>query len=166
MAAEQVLEILEVLDTLGVEYWLAGGWGVDAVVGSQTRSHDDLDIILEDFSVCAPVVSAALKEMGFRVVERSHRETWMPDQWLLKDEGTRRVDLVSLDWDRLTAGLKAEGALVSQTAEGVTGVTFTEGRIGSRVVPCLSALAQRLFRSDFEHRSIDRLDLAQLESAD
>ena len=28
----------------GVRFWLAGGWGVDALAGRQTRSHRDLDV--------------------------------------------------------------------------------------------------------------------------
>lgn len=27
--------------------WLDGGWGVDALLGRQTRPHDDMDIVIE-----------------------------------------------------------------------------------------------------------------------
>lgn len=32
------------IEQLGIRYWLDGGWGVDALVGRQTREHRDVDI--------------------------------------------------------------------------------------------------------------------------
>jgi len=40
-----VLEVLEALRAGGVEAWLAGGWGSDALVGTETRKHGDLDLV-------------------------------------------------------------------------------------------------------------------------
>ncbi|WP_433164660.1 nucleotidyltransferase domain-containing protein [Kribbella sp. CA-247076] len=42
MTAERVLVVLELLGELDV--WVDGGWGVDALVGRQTRVHGDLDL--------------------------------------------------------------------------------------------------------------------------
>jgi hypothetical protein len=36
-----VMEILEWLEEAHVDLWLDGGWGHDAVLGEQTRRHDD-----------------------------------------------------------------------------------------------------------------------------
>lgn len=46
---EQVLAFLEL--TKAIPFYLDGGWGVDALLGQQTRDHSDLDIIIgkEDF---------------------------------------------------------------------------------------------------------------------
>lgn len=30
----------------GIQTWVVGGWGVDALYGKQTRSHKDLDLII------------------------------------------------------------------------------------------------------------------------
>jgi lincosamide nucleotidyltransferase A/C/D/E len=43
--AESVLEVLSALSACRV--WAAGGWGVDALVGHQTRDHRDLDLALD-----------------------------------------------------------------------------------------------------------------------
>ena len=43
MTAADVLEILDRLDAVGVEWWIDGGWGVDALLGRETRLHNDLD---------------------------------------------------------------------------------------------------------------------------
>lgn len=44
MDPAQVIEVLDCLDAAEVTAWLDGGWGVDALVGSQTRPHSDLDL--------------------------------------------------------------------------------------------------------------------------
>ena len=41
--------VTTMLDALaGFDLWIGGGWGVDALVGHQTRPHDDLGVVLPD----------------------------------------------------------------------------------------------------------------------
>ena len=42
MNASDVVELLNRLEEHGIDVWLNGGWGVDALLGHQTREHDDL----------------------------------------------------------------------------------------------------------------------------
>lgn len=44
MTADDVLEIIGRLDAAGVRWWVHGGWGMDALLGKETRPHDDLDL--------------------------------------------------------------------------------------------------------------------------
>jgi lincosamide nucleotidyltransferase A/C/D/E len=44
MSSGDVVELLRLLETSGVEVYVDGGWGVDALLGEQTRPHSDLDI--------------------------------------------------------------------------------------------------------------------------
>lgn len=46
MRASDVIMIINALAAAGVDAWLDGGWGVDALVGEQTRPHDDLDLVI------------------------------------------------------------------------------------------------------------------------
>ena len=46
MDAEAVVGVLRALDEASIQVWLDGGWGVDALLGEQTREHGDLDVIL------------------------------------------------------------------------------------------------------------------------
>jgi lincosamide nucleotidyltransferase A/C/D/E len=46
MDADRVVEIVDRLESNGVASWLDGGWGIDALLGRQTRAHDDLDLIV------------------------------------------------------------------------------------------------------------------------
>ncbi|MGH9088892.1 MAG: nucleotidyltransferase domain-containing protein [Acidimicrobiales bacterium] len=150
---DRLLEILDVLDGAGIAHWLAGGWGVDALAGHQTRRHDDADLVIGDFDQRAPLACAALAAIGFELVERHHQPVWMPDQWILEDRGGASIDLVSLTWARLRRG----GGEDPSPAE-----VFVVGALGDRPVPCLSATTQRLFHSGFELRSVHRRDLEVL----
>ena len=47
MEPEDVVEIVNALEREGIAVWLDGGWGVDALVGAQTRPHADLDLTVD-----------------------------------------------------------------------------------------------------------------------
>lgn len=59
--------MLAALDAVGLRTWVAGGWGVDALVGRETRMHRDLDV------THAPLEQAlaALERLDYR--RRRHR---------------------------------------------------------------------------------------------
>jgi lincosamide nucleotidyltransferase A/C/D/E len=44
-----LLAIVDLLEADGIGVWLDGGWGVDALLGRQTREHDDLGLVVELF---------------------------------------------------------------------------------------------------------------------
>jgi hypothetical protein len=46
MNASNVLGIIRLLERNAVSVWLDGGWGVDALVGTHTRPHKDVDLIV------------------------------------------------------------------------------------------------------------------------
>ena len=46
LSAETVKKLIDHLEASSIDVWLDGGWGVDALVGAQTRPHADLDIIV------------------------------------------------------------------------------------------------------------------------
>jgi lincosamide nucleotidyltransferase A/C/D/E len=45
-SADDVISIYKRLATNGIRVWLTGGWGIDALLGEQTRLHKDLDVIM------------------------------------------------------------------------------------------------------------------------
>jgi lincosamide nucleotidyltransferase A/C/D/E len=63
MDAVRVLDLVALLRTSGIPAWLDGGWAVDALLGEQTREHDDLDLVtrLED----SARLEEALGERGY-----------------------------------------------------------------------------------------------------
>jgi len=60
-----VLRILAALDEAGVRYWLGGGWGVEALLGFESREHSDLDLVLDDHDTALPAVTRALATVGY-----------------------------------------------------------------------------------------------------
>ena len=46
VTAEDVVSIHRRLLDNGIQVWLTGGWGIDALLGEQTRPHKGLDVIV------------------------------------------------------------------------------------------------------------------------
>jgi lincosamide nucleotidyltransferase A/C/D/E len=46
VSAEEVIRIYKCLGGHGIQTWLTGGWGIDALLGEQTRPHKDLDVVM------------------------------------------------------------------------------------------------------------------------
>jgi len=63
MSAERAAAIVGRLAERGVDVWLEGGWGIDALLGRETRGHDDLDVIVPLERL--PQLEAALRELGY-----------------------------------------------------------------------------------------------------
>lgn len=161
MNAEEVLRILDALEDNAVRYWLSGGWGVDALVGRQTRPHDDLDIAIDDFERDEPRARQTLIDLGFQHVEFHERRTWMPHQSVLDDGAGHRVDFVSIDWSRLVERFGSHGPdrTTSSRDEALEHRVLSEGTIQGRRVPCLSADVQLLYHSGFSLEPAPRRDV-------
>ncbi len=149
MATEDVLTVLGALESTGVPFYLAGGWGVDALVGRQSRSHDDLDVVIDHYDQDLPRAVDALKSMGFELVASYERRAWMPKNTVLEDGAGRRVDLDSLNWKILAREFGPPGADASDRGSFEDRV-FAEGIVAGKRVPCLSADVQLLYHSLFD----------------
>lgn len=44
MSGDIAIELMQLFEQQGIEVIVDGGWGVDALLGRQTRPHGDLDI--------------------------------------------------------------------------------------------------------------------------
>lgn len=165
VTAAELLVILDAIRSSGVDFWLAGGWGVDALVGRQTRRHGDVDVVIGDFERDAPAAAAALESLGFSTLSRLHQDAWMPDSWQVRDRLLRSVGLSSIDWPRLRAGLDLDGLAADRCeASRERRDVFTEGHVAGHPVPCLSAKVQLLFHSGYELRLVHHHDVALLRS--
>ena len=89
MSAADATALLRAFADADVAVCVGGGWGVDALLGEQTRAHSDLDLWLPaaDLEGLFPVVVRA-------GVDRIH--PWPGDRpwnFVLSDGAARRVDL-------------------------------------------------------------------------
>jgi lincosamide nucleotidyltransferase A/C/D/E len=152
MTADDVLEILSRLDRGGIEWWLDGGWGVDALVGEQTRPHDDLDlaVLLVDIERLA----AVLPEF-----HHVRQEEW-PSAYVLRDERGRHVDFHPLELDADGNGLQPQvgGGHAVWPHEALASV----GWIRDRAVRCRSPEFQLESHLYAGHDDIDWHDMRVL----
>lgn len=159
MRLADVLEVVDALEAAGVQVWLAGGWGVDALLGRQTRTHGDLDLAFEAEDGAQERALEQLARLGFRRIENENKAgVWMPVRICLRDAAGRTVDLLPLVINR-------NGAVAPESfrpAAGYPIAAFTVGSLNGRVVGCLSATLQLAFRDGYEPRSADRHDVALL----
>src|SRR3954454_12434989 len=113
-----VESFFELTDSLGIEVWLDGGWGVDAHVGRQTRPHSDLDIALK--SADSPVLEKALAARGFVETELEHRR---PENFVYGHRDGRQIDFHLFDLDHNGDGVYADrGAIYPAAALSAWGV--------------------------------------------
>jgi hypothetical protein len=64
ITANDVLEIIQLFELHRIDLHIDGGWGVDALLGRQTRTHADLDIAVEHKDVAQ--IRAMLEARGYR----------------------------------------------------------------------------------------------------
>lgn len=157
-AAETALgEVLTVIhhavDATGCRWWLEGGWGVDALVGHQTRAHRDLDLDVDVAFV--DEVLTALHELGYEI-----ETDWRPNRVELAAPRRGWVDVhpvvVEEDGSARQAGLEGGWHHFPRSY-------FTMGSLGGVPVPCVSLQAQRAFHAGYELREVDVHDLELLD---
>ncbi len=147
-----MLEVLDALDGADVRHWLGGGWGVDVLVGVQTRAHRDLDLAVDadDHDACM----AALASLGYAI-----ETDWLPVRVEVAASGDRWVDVHPVSFDAQGLGLQGDP---KGTHFHYPPAAFVTRVFGGRIVPCLSADQQLLFHSGYELRPQDEHDLRQL----
>jgi lincosamide nucleotidyltransferase A/C/D/E len=156
MRAQDVLGVAGVIAGVTAHWWVAGGWGVDALVGHQTRRHRDLDIVVDHNPRELETVIAALARLGLHhLAERHTPRSVTPRRVWLGDGTGHNVDLLPVDLN----------ALPFHAAEGAP-PPFTTGIVADARIPCLSAAFQIEHHRMYRQRSTDRHDLSVLTAGD
>jgi lincosamide nucleotidyltransferase A/C/D/E len=147
--------ILDLLTEAGVPVWIAGGWGVDALIGRPTRDHADLDVAIPAEAEAAAL--DALQGAGFEITT-----DWRPIRVALTRPDGAEADVHPLRFD-------ADGSAIQHGFDGVEyeypAADFTSGTIGGRPVACISARLQVEFHSGYEPGPTDRADMEALAGA-
>jgi lincosamide nucleotidyltransferase A/C/D/E len=151
---DDVIEVLDALEKATVRSWTAGGWGVDLLVGAETRAHRDLDLAVHagDYERCM----ATLEGLGY-VAETD----WLPLRVEVAASGERWVDVHPVRFDVHRLGIQGDPAGVHFVYPPEA---FTTGWLAGRAVPCLSVDQQRLFHSGYALRPQDEHDLELLDA--
>lgn len=112
MGAGRVVETLEALERTDVVVCCMGGWGIDALVGEQSRKHRDLDLIVERQGRDAAL--QALASLGYEkwYEQFSDDDNPLSDRIVVRDAAMRVVDIHPVDLDA------ANFAIVSGSIDG------------------------------------------------
>jgi lincosamide nucleotidyltransferase A/C/D/E len=143
-----VIRVLDRLDGAGVTVWLDGGWGVDALLGQQTRAHEDVDLAIARHD--CPLAQETLAGLGFR--HAPEVEPGLPARRVLRTADGRRVDLHPLVFDAQGTGWQElpDGGWGLYPADGLRG----RGEIAGRPVRCITPELQ--LRHHLGYRLTDR----------
>ena len=140
---------MRLLEAEGIDVWVGGGWGVDALLGKRTRRHRDLDVALRHSDV--PALRALLASHGFEDVPRDDTRAC---NFVLGDDRGREVDVHSFSHEEdgnLTFGM-------DYPRESLTGA----GTIAGQRVDCISPEWLVRFHSGYELDVDDYRDVAAL----
>jgi lincosamide nucleotidyltransferase A/C/D/E len=83
MTAHEVIEIVKLLNQNDIDVIIDGGWGVDALMGKQSRKHDDLDVAVKHADV--PKIRGLLEARGYH--DAPWGDTWECNFVLGDDQG-------------------------------------------------------------------------------
>ena len=146
---EDACEIIQFALQNSIKVYLDGGWGVDALLGRETRIHNDIDLFVElknyhDFI-------HVIKQHGFDEVTMEYT-TDSHTVW--KDDKQRIIDLHCFEYTD-------DGILYERDVFPIE--TFSgEGRIGDITISCIEPLSQVTFHLGNEHDENDVHDVMLL----
>jgi lincosamide nucleotidyltransferase A/C/D/E len=154
VSAEDVISIYQRLLAEGIQIWLVGGWGIDALLEEQTRPHKDLDVIMLLDDVVR--MRELLERDGYSLKMLWSENRWAVDAqgvetataYVLHDSEGREFDMHAMRLDDQGNGIPAwedaEGFVLKR--EGLAG----EGMIAGVAVRCISPESQMLFHTGYE----------------
>jgi lincosamide nucleotidyltransferase A/C/D/E len=147
--ASSVVELLRFLEEHQLEVYVDGGWAVDALLGEQTRPHDDLDIAMPHAQV--PRLRELLGARGFS--EQARNDSWECN-FVLVDEHGLRLDVHSYTLD--DQGRNIFG--VPYAREHLTG----QGNIAGHPVRCIDPVWLVKFHTGYDADENDYHDVRLL----
>jgi lincosamide nucleotidyltransferase A/C/D/E len=153
MKSSVVLEIMGIFERAGIDVWLDGGWGIDALIGKQSREHGDLDVVVALDQI--DPIKRALAEQGFVVVEDE-----LPTRFVMQDSRARHIDFHTVTFDQEGGGAQKlqDGRSYRYPPQGFMGI----GMIDGRKVKCLTPEVQAECHYGYEPDENDRRDMQLL----
>ena len=116
---KDAIDLINLAESLGITVFLDGGWGVDALLGRQTREHQDIDLFVEETQAARFI--RALHQQGFK---------------------ERTVDLHLFTYT-------SDGEIVFEGETYPADTFSGEGCIGEKKVSCIPPQAQVAFHTGY-----------------
>ena len=138
-------------DYLKIPYWVEGGWGVDILLGEQTRWHEDLDVVIE--SRYSPVIVNYLSAGGFTLHLRDDTTPW--NFRYGNDEG------VEFDFHIIERDEDGNGWLGPERRYPAR-IMRSHGKFNARRYPCISPGGQVRLHTGYDVDEEDWRDVSAL----
>ena len=147
MLTAEVIDLYTKLEAEGIQVWLDGGWAVDALLGEQTRPHQDLDIAIQHKDLAK--FKEYLLGQGFKEVTRDEDKMW---DLVLQHQDGREIEAHVFSYD-------GAGVVISEDDwNGYTNDSLGgTGTIEGRTVRCVS-LNQLVKTHDASKRTLKETD--------
>ena len=155
MTPVEIIDVYTSLENFGVEIWIDGGWGVDALLGEQTRPHKDLDIAIQQKDVAA--LREFLHAQSYSEIKLEDARPW---NFVLGNENGREIDvhvIVLDDKGNGIYGLPEKGEMYPAASLKGTGT------IERRAVRCISPEWMVKFHSGYELTEKDFRDICLVQ---
>lgn len=146
-----VVELYQLLENEGIKVWLDGGWGVDALLGEQTRPHADIDIVIQQKDV--PKLRELLEARVYKDVDRDDTSPW---NFVMGDSKGHEVDIHAIVFDESGNGLY--GPVEKGVMFPAASLTGT-GKLNGYSVRCISPEYVVKFHSGYELKEKDFKDV-------
>jgi lincosamide nucleotidyltransferase A/C/D/E len=165
VGAHDALRIYRGLVEQGIRSWLIGGWGVDALLGEQTRQHKDLDVLVLVDDVARMCEILARDGYHLKELWSENRPTVdtrgveIETAFVLVDAAGREIDVHALRLDDQGRGTPAwEAAAFAFPSRDLAG----EGTIDGVAVRCVTAEMQMVCHAGYDLPDAHRCDVERL----
>lgn len=153
-SSQDVLELYSALERLGIQIWIDGGWGVDALLGKQSRAHKDLDIVIPRKDLAA--FRELFERQGYKEIKL---EAARPHNFVLGDSQGREIDVHIIVLDDKGNGIY--GPVENGQMYPAASLTGT-GTIDNTPVRCISSEWMVKFHSGYELTDKDLRDVSAI----
>jgi lincosamide nucleotidyltransferase A/C/D/E len=151
MTSDEVLALYNWFKENDIAVWICGGWCVDALIGQQTREHQDFDIAVHRKD--SLLLRNLLESNSYHEEKRDDSSDFM---YVMKNEAGQEVDIHAFEYDednKNTYGV--EFPFGSLTGTGV---------INGQEVKCISPEWLFKFNTSYEPKEKDILDIRALSN--
>lgn len=143
-------QILHFAIDAGIDVFLDGGWGVDALLGQQTRVHNDIDLFVEKKDY--PNFIQIIKDKGFYEIKMEYTTN---SHTVWKDQNEKIIDLHCFEY--------SENGTIVYAGECFPAETFSgHGRIDEIEAACIEPYSQVMFHLGYEFDENDVHDVMLL----
>lgn len=153
MISIDIFDLYTNLEERGVKIWIDGGQAVDALLGEQTRFHEDLDLAVERRHLKA--LKGYLESLGYTEIKRDKDKMW---DLVLEDAEGHEIEVHAFVFD--DQGLVIEEPYWDgYSSDSLTGT----GSIDGKIVRCVS-LKQLIKTHDEAKRTLKKTDYVDMEA--